>query len=336
MKILVVEDNISSRILLVKILKKEGYEVCYANNGLEAMEVLKSDGHIDAVMTDWMMPKMDGLELTFEIRKQIKPSPAIIFLTALNSREARGKAIEAGADDYIAKPIHIAEIKERLQAALMRHNSEMSNGTIDKKADKCKKPDFLGICIAASTGGPSTLIELFSRLRPTNQASIFIVLHGPAWMLKSFAERLQEEIDMPVKLGQEGLQIKRGEIYLAPGNRHMLISSEKFEIELSDSPPENFVRPAADPLFISASKTFGSNLIGVVLTGMGHDGSIGSGYIAAAGGIVLAQDPSTAIAPSMPQTVIDLRIAKQITNIEDMPLLIEQSMKNLIGHSSAF
>lgn len=328
MKILVVEDNVSSRILLLKILKKEGYDTAYANNGLEALELLKNSS-FDAVLTDWMMPQMDGIELALQIRKRLKPPPVIIFITALDSKQARNKALEAGADDYIAKPYHIYEIKERLESALMRRNLDLTAESIDSKHEKITAPDFPGICIAASTGGPSTLIELFSRLKPMESATIFIVLHGPAWMLKSFTERLQEEIKMPVRLGEDRMPVKKGEIYLAPGNKHMLINQEKLEIQLSDAPPENYVRPSADPLFRSAAKTFGANSVAVVLTGMGHDGSIGAGYIAAAGGTVIAQEPSTAIAPSMPQTVVDLRIAKQIAPINDIASIIEESIKKL-------
>lgn len=329
MKILVVEDNVSSRILLLKILKKEGYQTSYANNGQEALEILKQE-KFDAVLTDWMMPKMDGIELAMQIRKRIKPSPVILFITALDSRQAREKAMEAGADDYIAKPYHIEDIKERLQIVLSKRDSELITTSPEQKQERSRNPDFAGICIAASTGGPSTLLELFSKMKTYNNASIFIVLHGPAWMLKSFTERLQEETGMPVKLGEDRLPIKKGEIYLAPGNMHMIINSDKLELELSDGPPENFVRPAADPLFRSAARVFGPRLIAVILTGMGHDGSLGAGYISAAGGWVIAQEPSSAIAPSMPQTVVDLRIARQVALVDEIPSLIDQQIKKIM------
>lgn len=329
MKVLVVEDNVASRILLLKILKKEGYQAAYASDGLEALEILKKDS-FDVVLTDWMMPKMDGIELTAQIRKFIRPLPAILFITALNSKQARDKALEAGADDYISKPFHNYEIKERIESAHMHLRSEPASAeSPENKPEKAKLPDFPGIFIAASTGGPSTLIELFSKLKPTDLASIFIVLHGPAWMLKAFAERLQSEINMPVKLGEDKLPIQKGEIYLAPGNKHMMINSERFELELTDGPPENFVRPSADPLFRSAAKTFGSNSVAVILTGMGHDGYVGAGYISAAGGIVIAQEPSEAIASSMPKTVLDLRIARQVAPVSKIPGIIEQCIKKL-------
>ncbi|MGE5498320.1 MAG: response regulator, partial [Syntrophothermus sp.] len=181
MKILVVEDNVSSKILLLKILKKEKYEVDSASNGIEALEILNKQ-KFDVILTDWMMPKMDGIELTARIRRDIKPVPAIIFVTALNSKEARNKALEAGADEYISKPYHILDIRPRIESAVMRQRSLQSADPLENKKERIRTPDFSGICIAASTGGPSTLIDFFSQLRPTRNSAIFIVLHGPAWM----------------------------------------------------------------------------------------------------------------------------------------------------------
>jgi two-component system, chemotaxis family, protein-glutamate methylesterase/glutaminase len=89
-------------------------------------------------------------------------------------------------------------------------------------------------------------------------------------------------------------------------------------LSLNQDPPENFVRPAADPLFRSVAKAFGRDAVAVVLTGMGRDGTIGAGYVASAGGTVLAQDPATAILASMPQSVIDLRIATSVVPLDRM------------------
>ncbi|MGE5457265.1 MAG: chemotaxis protein CheB [Methanococcaceae archaeon] len=328
MKILIVEDNVSSRILLNRILKKEGYQSVNASNGAEAIRYLKNES-FDAVLTDWMMPQLDGIELIRFIRKSITPSPVILMITALNSKQARDRAIEAGADDYIAKPFHIDDIQNRLQSAIQRRNSEISNLSIAGNKTRNSKPACVGVGIAASTGGPSTLIEVFESLNDLPGAAVFLVLHGPSWMLKSFAERIQGLTGMKVRLASEAMPIAAGEIYIAPGDRHMIIDPQKFMLHLSDSPPENFVRPSADPLFKSLAGTFGPFSLAVVLTGMGHDGTIGSGYIAAAGGVVIAQEPSTAIAPSMPQSIIDLRIAGIVSPLAAIPSIIETNIRKL-------
>jgi two-component system chemotaxis response regulator CheB len=171
---------------------------------------------------------------------------------------------------------------------------------------------FAGVCIAASTGGPPAVAEVVSKLKSTDKAAFFIIMHGPAWMLQTFAERLNTLAQMPVHLAKNGLAAKPGNIYLAPGDFHTVLNPEKMELMLNDDPPENYVRPSADPLFKSVAVKFQSRTIGVVLTGMGHDGSIGCGYIAAAGGRVIAQDPATAVLPSMPESIINLRIADTV------------------------
>jgi two-component system chemotaxis response regulator CheB len=228
------------------------------------------------------------------------------------------------------------ELLENLKNCLLRQKQEKSDSLITQvqqspaeKQDKSRQPGFTAVGIAASTGGPSTLMQLFSGLKATQKAAYFIVLHGPAWMLKSFSSRLQGLTSMKVFLADNGMKIKPGHVYIAPGDVHSSINSRTFEMELLDTPPENYVRPSADPLFRSIAAAFGGNAIGVVLTGMGHDGSIGSGYIAAAGGIVIAQDPSTAILPSMPQSVIDLRIAKVVTPLEQMGSVILQTIEKI-------
>ncbi len=328
MKLLVVEDIVTSRILLCRILKKAGYEVSPANNGVEAIELLKKE-NFDAVLTDWMMPDLDGIELIKHMRKAIRPLPVIIVITALDSEPAKEKAFEAGADDYIAKPYDNNEVVARLENCFNRLKSETILNIISSASEPVAPPPFVGVCIAASTGGPPALINVFSKIKTTNAAAFFVVLHGPAWMLESFSERIQRETTMKVHLGVEGLRIKPGEIYLAPGDRHMLINQKDFTIVISDGPPENYVKPSADPLFRSVAFIFKSKSLSVVLTGMGKDGAIGSGYISAAGGITIAQDPKTATLSSMPQSIIDLRIAKLVIPLDEVAETINMTIERL-------
>ena len=112
-KILIVEDDSSSRNLLVRLLKKENYEVEIASDGLEAFELMERN-RFQAILTDWMMPKMDGLELIHKIRQSSHPDTVILMITALASREAKEKALEAGADDYISKPIDMSILEDVL------------------------------------------------------------------------------------------------------------------------------------------------------------------------------------------------------------------------------
>lgn len=322
MNILIVEDNTSSRVLLRNIIKhRREASIVTCSNGKEAVEEL-AKANFDIVLTDWMMPLMNGLELTTYIRENIKPAPIILMITALASHDAMTKALSAGVDDFIAKPYSAKDILLKIENALLR----CSNRTIQIPQQAFIKPSksssYFGVAIAASTGGPQALLKFFSLLLPTEKAAFFVVLHAPVWMLISFAERLQKETKMKVNLGINGMSTKPGEVYLAPGDYHMILQQTTKNILLADTPPENFVKPAADPLFKSVAENFGNKSVGVVLTGMGQDGSIGAGYINTAGGIIMVENPKTALLNSMPKSVVDLRLAKVIAKLDELPAML--------------
>lgn len=323
---LIVEDDSNSEMFIRKVLNRHGYKTVSAKNGADAIKKLE-DNKFNLVLTDWMMPHIDGIELIYYIRKNIKPSPIIIVITALAIKEAKQKAMYAGADDYIAKPLTEDEIIERIESCEQRTHKEYRRKKRLQLDSDFQTPSFFGIGVAASTGGPQTLIELFSKMRPYKHAAFFVVLHGPAWMLEAFCERLQSITDMKVRLAESGMKVLPGHIYLSPGDKHTIVNPPEPTLSLSDGPPENYVRPSADPLFRSIAYTFGKKSIGIVLTGMGRDGSIGAGYISAAGGMVVAQNPATAILPNMPQSVIDLKIAHQVIEVN----MIDDMVRTITG-----
>ena len=178
--------------------------------------------------------------------------------------------------------------------------------------------------LAASAGGTDALVGLFRGLAAPLPAAFLVVLHGPSWMLDAFAQRLGRECPMKVALAAHGERPTPGEIQIAPGERHLVVEEGTLRLCLLDAPPENRVRPSADPLFRSAAKAFGRRCVAVVLTGMGRDGAAGAAEIAAAGGVVLVQDPATAQAPSMPQAVIDSKAATEVVALEQMPAALER------------
>src|SRR4051812_10014676 len=118
-KILIAEDDPASALLLQRALMRSGYAVSVAPNGREALQLLEREA-FDALLTDWMMPELDGIELIRRVRTSIKPTPAIMLITALDSEQTRTCAVQAGADDYLTKPYQIQVILDRLGACLMR------------------------------------------------------------------------------------------------------------------------------------------------------------------------------------------------------------------------
>ncbi len=325
-KLLIVEDELTNAILLKRILSKANYSVVVANNGQEAMDHLGRE-KFDAVLTDWMMPRMDGIELIRQMREKMEQLPYIIMITALVSEGARSYALESGADDYIAKPIDVQELLTRLQdglAKIYQDAPKQADTTVTRDTNAI--PPFVGVVIGTSTGGPPTLIELFKGVEANTNAAFFIVQHGPAWMLETFSQRLQKETSLQVRLATHNQEAEKGHIYIAPGDKHLRIEAETFRMTLDDGPKENFVRPAADSLFRSAATAFGKYTVGVVLTGLGRDGAQGASQIASVKGTIVVQDPATAVAPSMPTTVVESGIPHRLVPLDQLGKAVSETI----------
>jgi two-component system, chemotaxis family, protein-glutamate methylesterase/glutaminase len=154
------------------------------------------------------------------------------------------------------------------------------------------------IVVGASAGGVEALMALVGGLPHDLPAALFVVLHLPADASTALPAILERAGPLPAELGTDRAPIKRGRIYVAPPNRHMVVERER--VRLVAGPRENRVRPAADPLFRSAARHFGGRAIGVVLSGALDDGTNGLAAIAAAGGVTIAQHPDDAMFSSMP------------------------------------
>lgn len=326
MKILIVEDDPTSTLILERSLRKAGYETYSAPDGLAALEFLGKTS-CDAVVSDWMMPRMDGIELVRKIRETLHPAPVIIMVTALASSEARTHALAAGSDDYIAKPFSIPEVLERLSNCLARRaQPEPKIAPVAQVTEFYPHTaPFPVLAIAASTGGPEAVRELAHQLGSVGEAAVFVVVHGPAWMLETFASRLQKETPMQVRLAEERMIVEPGRLYLAPGEWHMVVD-ENCLVRLNKDAPENYMRPAADPLFRSVAKVFRQAAVAVILTGMGRDGTLGASELAAAGATVMVQDPKTSVAPSMPQTAINAGVVTEVHALQELPAAIHRSL----------
>ena len=190
-----------------------------------------------------------------------------------------------------------------------------------------KSPPFVGVVIAASTGGPGALMEVFNLLPRPSQATFFVAQHGPAWMV---ARRLKRKFStMKVSLALDGVRATPGSIYMAPANRHLLIEPDSLNLRLADTPSEGLLYPSADILLRSAAEAFGRRCIAVVMTGMGRDGALGAAAVSAAGGLVIAQDPKTACAPSMPRTAIRLGVVNRVVPLAHLAATVSHYLNIL-------
>ena len=317
MKILIAEDDPTSALLLRKTLESEGYDVVVTTDGVEALEAVRRQ-EFAAILTDWMMPNMDGISLVRRVRAELESPPPLLVVTALSSNDARNHALEAGADDYLAKPYEPREILRRLSNCIDRARQPAPEKAVAASPGQPDgfTADHVGVAIAASTGGPEALRSVLPSLAPGPEASFFLVLHGPGWMLETFAERAQALTSLDVRIAADRETVETGKVYISPGDVHLQVDGPI--LRLVNDPPENFVRPAADPLFRSIARTYGRRGVAVVMTGMGRDGSLGAQFVHHAGGRVLVQDPVTAVAASMPRTTVGMGIVDHIHSLDQL------------------
>lgn len=159
------------------------------------------------------------------------------------------------------------------------------------------------LAIGSSTGGPQALIEVLKKTSPAlGGIPTVITQHMPATFTTILAEHIEQATGRKAKEGENGETLAPGKIYVAPGGLHMILEKNAGNtlIKLHDGPQVNFCKPAVDPLFETVSSIYGSAALGVILTGMGHDGAAGATLIADAGGSVIAQDEKSSVVWGMP------------------------------------
>ncbi len=315
-KILIAEDDRLLLKLLETALRPSYPDLILTQNGLEAWHVLRAQ-KVDVLVTDWMMPGIDGIELIRRVRAECTPPPFVIMSTVLGSQEARMHALRSGADDFLVKPARIPEIRACIELATQRHASSRKIPTAKAVSPSLawratdSIPSHVVVAIAASTGGPMALHALFDEPTLPTDCVYFVALHGPEWLHESLVEALSRHSKLQIRLAQDNEVAKPGVVYFACKDRHLVIDSE-LRMKFDASPAEHFLRPAADPLFRSVARACGSSALGIVMTGMGNDGAAGAAEIAAVGGTILAQDPSTAVIASMPNSVINAGIVAEV------------------------
>ena len=286
----------------------------------------------DVITLDIEMPRMDGL--TF-LRKLMKHYPIpIIVVSSLTSKggDLALEALNEGAVEVMCKPGDAymvgdmaltltekikAAAKVNLKGTLHKNISTDSNS---KKKLSLSKATNKVVAIGASTGGTQA-IESILKSMPVNAPGIVIVQHMPERFTKSFADRLDKICDIQVKEAEDSDRIISGRAIIAPGNMHMLLkrSGSTYYVEIKNGPLVKRQRPAVEVLFNSVAKYAGNNAIGVILTGMGSDGSSGLLKMKESGAQTLAQDEKSSVVFGMPREAIKLGAVNKIVSLDDMP-----------------
>lgn len=319
-RVLVVDDSAVVRGLISRQLNAEtgiGVVATAANGELALAELARRE--VDVVVLDIEMPVMDGLTALGEIVAR-HPGVRVVMASTLTRRNAEisMKALHLGASDYVAKPESglgaAEEFRQELTAkirALAAKRPAAPARTPTAPTPAVVPAPILArpprtrpgvILIGASTGGPPALLKLFAALRGAVEQPILLTQHMPPTFTALLAEQLTRAGDRPCAEARDGDRIKPGHCYVAPGGWHMTVAREGAlpTLRLNQDPPENFCRPAVDPLFRSAARVFGSGALGVILTGMGSDGALGCEALARAGGHFIVQDEASSVVWGMP------------------------------------
>ncbi|MGB3160717.1 MAG: chemotaxis response regulator protein-glutamate methylesterase [Carnobacterium sp.] len=327
-KVLVVDDSAFMRKIITETISEvDGLSVIgTARNGHDALKsipLLKPD----IVTLDIEMPGLNGLE-TLEIIKQTFTIP-VVMMSSHSGEAVTIEALELGAMDFIEKPVDLKnqseEFKKEIELKILPlfekakeigQKKEIDKSSVKKEWQKKVPKKVKAIVIGASTGGPKALLHVIQHLPEDLDIPVFIVQHMPKGFTLSFAERLNMKSAVKVVEAKEGMVIEKGTVYLAPGDFHMTIKQNK--IALDSTAKILGVRPAVDYLFQSAASLYGSSLVGVILTGMGHDGSVGMGEIKKHGGFTLAQDQETAVVYGMPGNAVKKGVVDEVASLTEL------------------
>jgi two-component system, chemotaxis family, protein-glutamate methylesterase/glutaminase len=341
--VLVVDDSSFMRTLIAEMVEstREFQVVGTAADGIEAIDAIRSLNP-DIVTLDIEMPRLDGLQALDTIMREM-PRPVVMLSAAGSERgnEMTLRALERGAVEFVRKPsgpisIDLLTVKQELLAALnaaravnMAGVRTLAQAGVPAGAETVPK-NISGsaarvVVIAASTGGPRALGEIIPHLPDTLGAAVLIVQHMPREFTRSLSHRLDLMSPLPVAEATDGEAVLENHVYLAPGGFHMTVTGDAGDakVKLDTSPTIWGVRPAADPLFVSAAEAFGAKAIGVVLTGMGRDGAEGLRRIRAAGGKAVVQDRDSSIIYGMPQAAMETAGADQVAAARDVARAIK-------------
>ncbi len=335
-KVLIIDDSALVRQVMSEILNANAAieVVGTAQDPYDAREKIKKLKP-DVLTLDVEMPKMDGITFLANLMR-LHPLPVVMVSTLTqNGADVTFEALELGAIDFVSKPTidvsdglndYAAEICEKVITASSVNVSKISDrrarlatsaasepvkvdpklsadAVLEKRSapkTKLKTTDKI-IALGASTGGTEAIKEVLITM-PANSPGIVISQHIPEAFSKPFAERMDKNSAMTVYEAVDGQQILPGHVYIAPGNRHLIVerSGARYICRLNDGPPVNRHKPSVDVMFRSVAQNVGPNAIGVILTGMGADGAEGLKEMLENGATTLIQDEKSSVVWGMP------------------------------------
>ncbi|MEX2375721.1 MAG: chemotaxis response regulator protein-glutamate methylesterase [Dehalococcoidia bacterium] len=350
-RVLIIDDSALVRQILNKVLTEDtSIEVVgMAPDPLIAREKIKSLNP-DVITLDVEMPRMDGITFLRNLMR-LRPMP-VVMVSSLTERGAdiTLQALELGAVDFVTKPkLDVAEsladyaqlIREKVKtaarakvgvmrepvAARVRRVAGGGREVPEKFTSDAVLP-FRAvrrhfrtteriIALGASTGGTEALRQVLIEL-PADCPGVVIAQHIPPVFSTSFAQRMDALCAATVFEASDGQQVLPGHVYIAPGDKHLLLTRDgaRYVCRLNDGPPVNRHRPSVDVLFRSVAQSAGRNAVGAILTGMGNDGAAGLKEMREAGASTIAQDEKSSVVWGMPGEAVKLDAIDEILSLD--------------------
>lgn len=356
LRVLVVDDSAYNRQTITAMLEsRPGVKVVgRAVNGKEALKLV-FDLDPDAITLDLEMPEMDGFSF-LRLLMSKRPTPVLV-ISGYSQRDNVFRALELGALDFIAKPgRHISpDIREiaddlaakvamvrRLQSVRLKARAEQlarTRSTASRAREAAATaaeapasepipddPTERLVVIGASTGGPPAIQQLLMGLGEDFGAAVLIAQHMPARFTRAFAQRLDRVIPLRVVEAVDGMPLARGVVYVAPGQCNLGVRRDDdgrafASVETAKSTDAGpLITPSADHLFSSAAAAFGDETCAAILTGMGSDGTRGAADIKRAGGLLVVEDPQTAVMPGMPHSAFAAGHVDEVASLDGLAL----------------
>ncbi len=337
-RVLVIDDSAFSRQTITRMLETSPLVevVGVARDGEDALRKT-FELEPDLITLDLEMPRMDGFTYLRLVMAK-RPTPVIV-ISGRAGEEDVFKALDLGAVDFLAKPTARATPElQTIQEELIRKVHAIRELRIDKVKERIKTaPPVLGrrggqsttfprvVVIGSSTGGPSALMQTFGAFTDTPPFAFMVAQHMPEGFTSGFAERLDRLTPFHVKEAEGGEAPVPGTVLIAPGGYHLELESVRGQVVSRIFKPDasDKYTPSVDRLFASAAKHIGSELLAVVLTGMGDDGRLGVCAVKECGGRVIAESEETAVIYGMPQQAVRSGAVDLVLPLHDIPTAIQ-------------
>lgn len=312
---LIVDDSATYRRILSSAMSSipNAIVVGTAKNGREAISKVRAL-QPDLVTLDLEMPMLDGFGALSELQKlRHPPKTVLISSTSSESASKTLRALHLGAFDFVPKPedsnsalVLTTHLTQLVNGLMTTNHQRFTNHSLPSPA-VTSRPTPCVVGIGISTGGPAALSKVLPKLPDSFKTPILIVQHMPALFTQALAESLDQACALSVVEANHGMPIEEGKVYIAPGDKQMKVSKQGAahpHIVITHDPPEEHCRPSVNYLFRSLAQVYKHQALGIVMTGMGVDGTEGLQAIKKQGGAALAQDQASSSVFGMPRAAI--------------------------------